>query len=127
MRIFNIETTQKQNEEFCLELAEKMRKIHMWSLLKVSVYKILINWKLGTFCSKGPNSNYLWLELPRREEEVPLSLTVSESINTVKKCITWPKADLESHLYYTAHLSLICIINIRINSYPSCEVLIHLL
>lgn len=51
---------------------------------------------MGTFGSGGLNSNYLWLELPRREEEVPLSLTVYESINIEKKCITWPKSGLES-------------------------------
>lgn len=72
----------------------------MWSLLKVSVYKILINWKLGTF--GGPNSYYFWLELSRREEEISLSLAVSESISKMKKCITWPKAGLESQLSYKA-------------------------
>lgn len=99
----------------------------MWPLLKVSVYKILIHWKLRTFSSVGPNSNYFWLELPRREEEIPLSLTVSESINIVEKCIIWPKASLESRLSYKTHLSLWYIINISVKSYPACEVLIYLL
>lgn len=110
-----------------LELAEKIRKIHMWSLLKVSVYKILVNWKLRTFGSGGLNSNYFWLELLRREEEIPLFLKVFESINIVKKCITWLKAGLESQLSYKACFSLVYIINIRVKSHPSCEVLIYLL
>lgn len=115
-----IGSTQKRIVEFLQSWLKRSGRSLCSLWLKDSLNKILINWKLGTFSTigltYGPNSNYLQWELPRREEESPLSLAVpatTTSINIVTCYIIRPKAISESQLSYKEHLSLVYIRNIR--------------
>lgn len=128
--ILIVGSTQKQIVQFLQSwLKRSGRSLCLW--LKDSPYKILINWKLGTFNTIGltyaPNSKCLQWQLPRREEESSLSLAVTAtttSVNIGTCYIAQLKAILGSQLSYKEQLNLVYTRNIRLKSYPSCEVLI---